>query len=151
MKIILYSDGAAKSNPNGPGAWGCVILYPSGQTAEHCGYIGDKVSNNFCELTAVYEGLRRIDPESSTVIFTDSQYVVNSVNKGWLKSWSKNDWKTARGKPVANKELWVKILSMIEKRDLKFEWVKGHNGDPLNERADKLANMAIFNNKNNMC
>lgn len=147
--IILYCDGAAKNNPHGPGAWGCVIIYPSGQIAEHCGYIGDKVSNNACELNAVYEGLKRIDPGTTTKIFSDSLYVVNSINKGWLKSWVKNGWKTSSGNPVANKDIWVKILPMVEDRILIFEWVQGHSGNVHNERADKLANLAIYNHKLN--
>lgn len=144
--IKLYTDGACAPNP-GAGAWGSVIVYPSGQKAQHCGYISDNTTNNFCELTAVYEGLKRIDPKTKTTVYTDSQYIVNSINKGWVDGWIKRNWKTANGNPIAHKDLWVKILSMIDKRDLSFVWVKGHSGDENNEMADKLATMAIVNER----
>jgi len=140
--IRLYSDGACSPNP-GEGAWGCVIVYPSGQVAQHCGYISKNSTNNESELIAVYEGLRRIDPKTKTIVFTDSQYIVNSINNGWINTWVKRGWKTTRGEPIAHKELWTKIIAIVAARDVSFKWIKGHSGDKYNEMADKLANMAL--------
>lgn len=144
--IKLFTDGACAPNP-GCGGWGCVIVYPSGQTAQHCGYISDNTTNNYSELYAIYEGIRRVDPRVKTIIYTDSQYVVNSINNGWAKNWHKRNWKTANGNPIAHKDLWVKILAMIDKRNLSFEWIKGHSGNIYNEMADKLATIAIISEK----
>jgi ribonuclease HI len=140
--IHIYSDGATQPNP-GKGAYGVVIIYPSGQIAQHCGYLGDNVTNNFCELTGFIEGLRRVDPKSEVTFHLDSRYVLDSIAKGWVYNWKKNNWKTAKGTPVANKELWIKALEIIKGRNISYNWVKGHSGNEYNELADQLANIAI--------
>lgn len=141
--IKLYADGSVHPGNPGPGGWGSVIVYPSGQVAQHCGYSGPSVTNNHCELTAVLEGLRRIDPATPVEIYTDSMYVINPFNKGWLVNWQKNNWKTAsKNTEVANKALWVELSNLVKGRTLTWHWVKGHSGDVYNEMADKLAYLA---------
>lgn len=138
----VWCDGAcAPSNP-GPCAWGSVIEDPAGNRTEHCGFIQNMGTNNIAELTAAIESLRRT-PEGATVsICSDSQYVLKGLTE-WLPGWKKKNWKTAAGKPVLNKELWIVLEQEAGRRTVTVEWVRGHNGHPENERADGLANAGL--------
>jgi ribonuclease HI len=140
--IKIYCDGACKNNP-GPGGWGAVIVYDSGQIAQHCGYVSDLTTNNACEMMALIEGLKRVDPATPIEVCSDSKYVLDAITKKWINNWKRNNWLTAKKTPVANKELWIRIIDMIKGRDITWTWVKGHSGDVYNEMADKLANLAI--------
>lgn len=140
--IKLYCDGGSVPNP-GHAGWGAVVVYHSGQVAQHCGYIGSYFSNNFSEVTALIEGLKRIDPKEPTTVYSDSRYVIDAFVKGWLQNWKKNGWKTAKGLPVANKELWLKAIEIVKGRKIQWEWVKAHAGNEYNELADSLATTAI--------
>ena len=137
--IIIYTDGACSGNP-GPGGWGALIIDDQNET-ELCGGEAD-TTNNRMELQAAIEALRATEGASEVILYTDSQYVKNGINT-WIHGWKKNGWKTAARKPVNNKDLWQSLDQEIEGRAIDWRWVKGHDGDPGNERADALARAGI--------
>ncbi|MBQ6625572.1 MAG: ribonuclease HI [Clostridia bacterium] len=135
-KVYVYTDGSCSGNP-GPGGWGCILKYNSVEK-ELCG--GDKnTTNNRMEMTAVIEALKALKEPCDVELYTDSQYICNSINNEWVFSWKNNGWKKADKKPALNIELWEEILKLIELHNVKFNWIKGHAGHPENERCDKLA------------
>lgn len=137
--IKLYTDGACKGNP-GIGGWG-VLVKTENEQRELSGF-SENTTNNRMELLAVIEGLKFIEPNMEIIITTDSQYVKNGINQ-WIINWKRNGWKTASKKPVKNKDLWVELDSLVQNKQIKWKWVKGHSGHPGNEKADQLANEAI--------
>ena len=142
-KVELYTDGACSGNP-GPGGWG-VILRMGGHEKELFG--GDSATtNNRMELMAVIEGLRALKRPVQAEIYTDSQYVMKGMNE-WIKGWKARGWKTASRKPVKNVDLWQALDSECARHDLKWHWVKGHNGHIENERADALARRGVEQNR----
>lgn len=137
MKTVnIYTDGACSGNP-GKGGWGAVLIY-NGIEKEICGGTDD-TTNNRMELTAVIEALKILKEPCNVILTTDSKYVCDAVNKGWLAGWQKNNWKKADKKPALNVDLWQKLLPLLDKHKVTFKWVKGHNGNPYNERCDRLA------------
>lgn len=131
-KITMYTDGASRGNP-GPGGYGTVLLYNNHRKELSEGY--RKTTNNRMELMAVIAGLEAITKTDCEVtIYADSQYVVNAVEKGWVFNWQKKNYK---GK--ANKDLWERFLKVYKLHKVNFVWVKGHAGNPENERCDELA------------
>tara|TARA_S200000501_G_scaffold58464_2_gene48833 strand:- start:7585 stop:8043 length:459 start_codon:yes stop_codon:yes gene_type:complete len=143
-KIYIYTDGACKGNP-GIGGWGALLKY-SKSTKELKGYELE-TTNNRMELIAVIEALRAIKEDLKIEIITDSQYVKSGINN-WIVNWKNNGWRTAAKKPVKNKDLWQELDDLVQNYRIKWKWVKGHSGDPGNERADQLANDAIAEFKN---
>lgn len=135
-KIEIYTDGACSGNP-GKGGWGAVLVYGN-KEKEICGG-ATETTNNRMELTAVIEALAALKEPCEVKLTTDSKYVCDSVNKGWVYSWKQNGWKKADKKPALNVDLWEKLLTLLETHKVEFVWVKGHNGHPYNERCDKLA------------
>lgn len=135
-KIDIYTDGACSGNP-GKGGWGAVLVYGNNEK-EICGG-ATETTNNRMELTAVIEALAALKEPCEVKLTTDSKYVCDSINKGWVYSWKKNGWKKADKKPALNVDLWEKLLPLLETHRVEFIWVKGHNGHPYNERCDKLA------------
>lgn len=135
--IKIYTDGACSGNP-GPGGWG-VFIENSGNVTELSGR-DENTTNNRMELKAVIEALKFFTINSKLTIHTDSKYVMDGASR-WIINWKKNNWKTAAKKPVANRDLWLEISDLNEKMTVEWNWVKGHAGDPGNERADELANM----------
>lgn len=136
MKTVnIYTDGACSGNPV-PGGWGVVLEY-KGRKKELCGKSAS-TTNNRMELTGVIEALRALNEPCSVNLYTDSKYVVDSINL-WMPKWLKNGWTTAGRKPVANKDLWLIISGLLKVHEVKFFWVKGHAGHPENERCDQLA------------
>jgi ribonuclease HI len=134
--IKIYTDGACKGNP-GPGGWGALIIYA---TEEKEIYGGENLTtNNRMELKAVIMALREINSGRDITIFTDSSYVQKGISE-WIFKWKQNGWRSSNRKPVKNKDLWVDLDDISSKFTIKWEWVKGHSGDPGNERADYLAN-----------
>ncbi|MEW6711214.1 MAG: ribonuclease HI [Candidatus Riflebacteria bacterium] len=134
--VEIYSDGACSGNP-GPGGWGAILRY-KGHEKEISG--GEKeTTNNRMELLAVINALECLKEPCTVEICTDSQYISNAFEKGWLESWQKNGWKTSAKKPVKNQELWQRLLVQSNKHQLSWKWVKGHSGHPENERCDELA------------
>ena len=137
MIVDLYTDGACKGNP-GAGGWGVVII-KNGKPVDEI-YGGEpNTTNNRMELLAVIHGLIKIEEADTVRVNTDSMYVKNGITS-WIKKWVENGWKTAAKKDVANKDLWVKLQSIVETREVTWNWVRGHSGDVGNERADFLAN-----------
>lgn len=135
-KVDIYTDGACSGNP-GPGGWGTILIY-NGHEKEMSG--GElETTNNKMELTAVIKGLSALKEPCDVTITTDSKYVCDAINQGWLSKWVTNNWRKADKKPVLNVDLWEQLLPLLNKHNVKFVWVKGHNDHPQNERCDKLA------------
>lgn len=134
--VTIYTDGACSGNP-GPGGWG-VVLQAGENKKELCG--GEAATtNNRMELTAVIEGLSALKYPCEVALVTDSKYVADAIQKGWLNSWRTNGWKKANGKPTLNIDLWERLLPLLEQHRVTIHWVKGHAGHPENERCDTLA------------
>lgn len=134
--VTLYSDGACSPNP-GPGGWGSILEY-KGTTKEFSRGYAD-TTNNRMELCGVIEPLRLLKEPCEVTIHSDSKYVVNAVEKGWLRKWRKNGWETSSKTTVKNKDLWELLVELQEVHQLKFCWIRGHNDHPENERCDVLA------------
>ena len=148
MKAMIYTDGAARGNPDGPGGYGAIVQVKDkdGRLLEKelsGGY--PKTTNNRMELMGVIsavEELAAFGESCEGFIFSDSRYVVDAFEKHWIANWKKNGWKTASGNPVKNQDLWNRLLSALEPHSFRFRWVKGHADHPENERCDQLATTA---------
>lgn len=145
QNVIIYTDGSARGNPDGPGGYGAILRYVDSKGQVHekelsQGY--EKTTNNRMEMMGVIAALEALRRPCRVDLYTDSQYVVNAFEKGWIRNWQKNGWKTASKEPVKNKELWERMLKAASGHDLTFHWVKGHAGHPENERCDHLATTA---------
>ena len=145
MKVTLYSDGSARGNPEGPGGYGTVLQFVDAKTTLHereysAGY--KKTTNNRMELMGVITGLGALTKPCEVTVISDSKYVTDAFNAHWVDNWKKNNWRTSTRQPVKNKELWERLLKAMEPHSVTFEWVKGHNGHPENERCDRLATTA---------
>ena len=141
MPILeIYTDGACSGNP-GAGGWGAILRY--GQTEKELSGAEAYTTNNRMELTAVIEALKALTRNCEIVIHTDSRYVMDGV-QSWLPNWKKNNWRTSNKKsPVKNIDLWQQLDELLSKHQIRWIWVKGHNGHPENERVDKLARDAF--------
>jgi ribonuclease HI len=137
--IEIYTDGACRGNP-GPGGWGALLIAGKHRKEMHGGE--PETTNNRMELTAAIEALNALKDPSRVVLYTDSKYVMDGINK-WMPSWKQRGWKTAAKKPVKNKDLWQALDAAVGRHEIDWRWVKGHNGNPGNERADDLANVGI--------
>jgi ribonuclease HI len=137
--VIVYTDGACKGNP-GPGGWG-AWLRAGDHEKELFG--GERnTTNNRMELTAVIEALASLKRSCKVAIYTDSEYVRKGMTE-WMTNWQRRGWKTADGKPVKNMELWQRLDALRKLHEVDWHWVRGHTGDPGNERADALANRGV--------
>ncbi len=134
--VELFADGACSGNP-GPGGWGTILRFNSIEK-ELSGGSAD-TTNNRMEITAVLEGLKALRYPCKVTVTTDSQYVYNSITKGWAESWKRNGWIKKDKKPALNADLWEELLCEIAKHEVNFVWIKGHNGHSENERCDALA------------
>lgn len=135
-KVEIYTDGACRNNP-GRGGWGAILVY-AGIEKELSG--GERLTtNNRMELSAVIAALSALKVDCEVTLTTDSQYVVNAIEKGWLDSWRSNGWRKSDKSPVQNVDLWEQLITLLDKHKVSFVWVKGHNGHPYNERCDVLA------------
>ena len=134
--VEIYTDGACSGNP-GPGGWGAVLIY-NGVEKQLSGS-EKETTNNRMELSAVITALKALKEPCKVTLTTDSKYVCDAINKGWLNSWQKSSWKKADKKPVLNIDLWQELLPLLDKHRVEFIWVKGHNGHKYNEICDKLA------------
>ena len=134
--VEIYTDGACSGNP-GPGGWGAVLIY-NGVEKQLSGS-EKETTNNRMELSAVITALKALKEPCNVTLTTDSKYVCDAINKGWLNSWQKNNWKKSDKKPVFNIDLWQELLPLLDKHRVEFIWVKGHNGHKYNEICDKLA------------
>ncbi len=144
-KVTIWSDGAARGNPDGPGGYGTVIQFVDAKGTLHekelsCGY--EVTSNNRMELMGAIAGLEALTRPCEVDLYSDSSYLVKAFEENWIGSWQKNGWMTSGKKPVKNQDLWLRLLKAMEPHAVRFHWVKGHNGNPLNERCDRLATAA---------
>jgi ribonuclease HI len=137
--VILYTDGACRGNP-GPGGWGVLMLFGDHEK-ELCGGEPD-TTNNRMELTAALCGLEALNRPCQVALYTDSQYVRLGITE-WMPQWKARGWRTAARKPVKNEDLWKLLDAAAQRHQVEWHWVKGHAGDPGNERADALANRGI--------
>ena len=139
-KVIIYTDGACSYNP-GPGGWGAILMYKSFKK-EISG--GEKeTTNNRMELTAVINGLSALKEPCKVSLYSDSAYVINAMQNGWLTQWILAGWRTADKKPVKNVDLWQRLSALISVHDVTFIKVKGHSDNELNNRCDYLARSEI--------
>ena len=139
-KVTIYTDGACSGNP-GPGGWGAVLICDD--VKKEISGAQKHTTNNIMEITAVLEALKLLKYECDVKIYSDSAYVVNAFNQGWIYNWRKNNWKTANKEPVKNRELWEELYDLTKKHKTEFIKVKGHSDNELNNRCDYLATSAI--------
>ncbi len=139
-KVDIYTDGACSGNP-GAGGYGIVMIYNGIRKEVNKGFI--KTTNNRMELMAVVDALSLLKQPCVVELYSDSKYVVDAINKGWIKGWQAKGWKNSKKEPVKNIDLWNKLIPELEKHQVKFIWVKGHADNVENERCDELARMAI--------
>ena len=135
-EVTLYTDGACSGNP-GKGGWGAVLIYKEYKKEMSGGE--RETTNNRMELTAAIEGLSALKEPCRVKLYSDSKYLIDGITKGWARSWREKGWKKSDGKPALNVELWEKILELDEYHEIEYVWVKGHAGNPYNERCDRLA------------
>ncbi|MBQ6734304.1 MAG: ribonuclease HI [Lachnospiraceae bacterium] len=145
MKVRIYTDGAARGNPEGPGGYGAVSVYVDGKGITHtreyaAGY--DKTTNNRMELMAVITALEALKRPCAVEVFADSKYIVDAFNEGWIINWQRNGWRTKGKDPVKNRALWERLLTAAAPHEIRWHWVKGHAGHEMNERCDRLATAA---------
>jgi ribonuclease HI len=138
--VTIHTDGACSGNP-GPGGWGAILRYGD-HVRELCGGESPSTTNNRMELTAAIQALEALKRRSTVKLHTDSTYVRNGITQ-WMKGWQRNGWQTKERKPVKNADLWQRLAEAVAKHDVEWLWVKGHAGDPGNERADALANQGM--------
>ena len=136
--VIIYTDGACSPNP-GIGGWGAVLI--SNEHKLRTEISGSEVysTNNRMEITAVIKACEVLKKPCKVDLYTDSTYVKNAFEKSWIKNWQKNGWKSKSKKPVANKDLWVRLLEVSQKHEISWHWVKGHSNNTENNRCDELA------------
>lgn len=145
MNVSIYTDGAARGNPDGPGGYGTVLHYVDGTGRVHekelsQGYI--KTTNNRMELMAAIAGLEALKTNCDVTLYSDSKYLVDAFNEHWIEGWLAKGWKRGKNEPVKNIDLWKRLLAAKEKHNVTFVWVKGHDGHEFNERCDRLATSA---------
>ena len=149
MHIKLYTDGAARGNPDGPGGYGAVLEYVDTKGQLHIKELSQgykKTTNNRMELMAVISGLEALNRPCQVDVYSDSKYVVDAFNQHWVDSWIKKNWKRGKNEPVKNVDLWKRLMAVKARHDVTFQWVKGHDGHPQNERCDELATTAADGN-----
>jgi ribonuclease HI len=135
-RVTLYTDGACIGNP-GPGGYGIVLLYGNHRKELSGGY--RLTTNNRMEVTAAIQGLAALKEPCEVELFSDSEYLVNAIEKGWARRWRANGWYRQNKKIAENRDLWEEILRLCERHKVRFEWIRGHAGHVENERCDELA------------
>lgn len=142
--IEIFTDGACSGNP-GPGGWGAILRYGTKEKELSGGE--ENTTNNRMELTAVISALSALNEPCKVIVTTDSKYVCDAITKKWVYFWQKNGWRKADKKPALNVDLWEKLLELLNVHEVTFNWVKGHNEHPENERCDALAVREAQKNK----
>ena len=149
MQVKIYTDGAARGNPDGTGGYGAVLEYVDPKGTLHTKELSQgckKTTNNRMELMAVIVALEALNRPCEVELYSDSKYVVDAFNQHWIDSWLKKGWKRGKNEPVKNADLWKRLLKAKEPHQVTFIWVKGHDGHPQNERCDTLATTAADGN-----
>ncbi len=145
MKVTIYTDGAARNNSEGPGGYGAVIIYTDKEGMEHKKELSagfDKTTNNRMELMGAIAAFENLNRPCEVDFFSDSKYLTDAFNLKWIEGWKSNGWKNSKKDPVKNRELWERLLEAIDIHTVKWNWVKGHDGNEFNELCDKLATEA---------
>lgn len=145
MHVTIYSDGAARGNPNGPGGYGSIIQYIDSKGQLHEKELSEgfnPTSNNRMELLGAIAALEALNKPCTVDLYSDSSYLVNAFDKNWIDSWQAHGWRTAGKSRVKNQDLWRRLLAAMQPHEVTFHWVKGHAGHAENERCDKLATTA---------
>jgi ribonuclease HI len=137
--VYAFSDGSAIGNP-GPGGYGVVLKY--GENVKEFSQGFKHTTNNRMELLGAISALDALKGRQRVVLTTDSQYVINGIEKGWAKKWQANSWMRNRKEKALNPDMWQRLLDVCARHDVSFEWIRGHTGHPENERCDELANGA---------
>lgn len=140
-QVTIYTDGSSRGNP-GPGGYGAVLLFVDATGREHRLELFQGfrcTTNNRMEMMAAAAALEALKRPCKVELHSDSQYLVNAHEKGWIKGWQRNGWKTASKQPVKNTDLWQRLIAAEAPHDVHYVWVKGHAGEELNERCDELA------------
>ena len=145
MNVEIYTDGAARGNPDGPGGYGAVLHYTDAQGNLHekelsQGYV--RTTNNRMELMAAIAGLEALKVPCNVTLYSDSKYLVDAFNQNWIDGWVRKGWKRGKNEPVKNPDLWKRLLKAKESHNVTFVLVKGQNGHQFNERCDELATTA---------
>jgi len=145
MYVKVYTDGAARGNPDGPGGYGALLQYTDAKGVMHerelsAGY--KRTTNNRMELMGVIAALEALKKPCKINLYSDSKYVTDAFNQHWIENWLKKNWKNSTNKPVKNIDLWKRLLEAAKIHEVNYIWVKGHNGHPGNERCDVLATSA---------
>ena len=135
-KVEIFTDGACSGNP-GPGGYGVILKYNGREKELSEGY--KNTTNNRMELLAIIKGLEALKEPCEVTVYSDSRYIVDAINKGWVRRWAANDWKRNKTETAKNIDLWIQLLKLLDRHRVKFVWVKGHAGHPENERCDALA------------
>ena len=146
-EVDMYTDGAARGNPDGPGGYGTIIKFTDTKGVVHerqfsKGYI--RTTNNRMELMACIIGFEALTKPCKVKVYSDSKYLTDAFNKSWVASWIKNNWVRLKAGPVKNVDLWKRLLKAMEKHQTEYIWIKGHAGHPENELCDKLATSAAL-------
>ncbi|MBR5420703.1 MAG: ribonuclease HI [Lachnospiraceae bacterium] len=144
-RVTIFTDGAARGNPDGPGGYGTVLQFTDSKGELHemelsAGY--KKTTNNRMELMAAIAGLEELKRPCEVDLYSDSKYLTDAFNQHWIESWIKKGWKRGKNEPVKNIDLWKRLLAAMKDHKVHFIWVKGHAGHPENERCDRLATTA---------
>ena len=134
--VDIYTDGACRGNP-GPGGWGAILVYNGHEKELSGGH--PETTNNRMELTAAIQALAALNRPCTVTLTSDSKYLTDAINLGWARGWQARGWRKADKSPALNADLWEELLTLLDRHDVTFVWVKGHNGHPYNERCDALA------------
>lgn len=138
-EVEIYTDGGCINNP-GPGGFGVILLYKNHRKEMSGGF--RQTTNNRMEILAAIKGLEALKGKCRVTIYSDSQYVVNAIEKGWAERWRENGWKRNKKEKAVNPDLWERLLNLCDSHDVRFRWIRGHVGTVENERADQLAKEA---------
>ncbi len=139
LPVIIYTDGGAKPNPNGPGGWAALLIY--GEHRKEISGGERSTTNNRMELTAAIMALEALNRPSRVELYTDSEYLRKGITE-WIKNWKRNNWRTASKQPVLNQDLWMRLDEAQQRHRITWRWTKGHAGNVHNERVDELATAA---------
>lgn len=145
MKVKIFTDGAARGNPNGPGGYGTILQYVDSRGTLHereysQGYV--KTTNNRMELMAAIAGLEALTRPCEVELYSDSKYLTDAFNQNWIEGWVRKNWTRGKNEPVKNVDLWKRLLAAAAPHKVRYIWVKGHDGHAENERCDRLATSA---------
>lgn len=141
----MYTDGAARGNPDGPGGYGTILEFIDSKGVLHTKELSQgykRTTNNRMEMMAAIAGFEALLRPCEVSVYSDSQYLINAFNQHWIEGWIKKGWKRGKNEPVKNVDLWQRLLAAIGPHQVTWNWVKGHNGHPQNERCDTLATTA---------